>query len=355
MGFVSGCPATAIDGWQIGAVEVREVVEGLVRKIWKVARPDHPLPKHFPVMSYDEAMSRYGSDKPDVRSGLELYDLTSALDGSAEESAQEQGVDDEADTAIEVLALTLPAGTLSNKEVQQLTTAAPGIECFKVRQEEPNSIASLLLRKSTNVRTYLSSQEIEPMQVDADRLARAVEGAIEAGSTTPPTSPSGETVTHLFVATRRRPYAGGSTSLGDVRLALLSQLRTAAAAAGNFAKEEGDRFVWITHFPLFTRADGDKEHLARGRWSSTHHPFTAPVEADLAALQAVLQSHDADRERVLKHCKGQHYDLVLNGVEVGGGSVRIHSPHLQRLVLQGALQVCFSHCLSISLSLSFRY
>ncbi|PWN90880.1 hypothetical protein FA10DRAFT_252545 [Acaromyces ingoldii] len=340
MGFVSGCPATAIDGWQIGAVEVREVVEGLVRKIWKVARPDHPLPKHFPVMSYDEAMSRYGSDKPDVRSGLQLYDLTSALDGSAEESAQEQGVDDEADTAIEVLAVTLPTGTLSNKEVQQLAMAVPGVECFKVRREEPNSIASLLLRKSTNVRTYLSSQEIEPTQVDADRLARAVEGAIEAGSTTPPTSPSGEAVTHLFVATRRRPFAGGSTSLGDARLALLSQLRTAAAAAtGHLAQEEGDRFVWITHFPLFTRADGDKEHLARGRWSSTHHPFTAPVEADLAALQAVLQRHDGDRERVLKHCKGQHYDLVLNGVEVGGGSVRIHSPHLQRLVLQAALQL----------------
>lgn len=89
-------------------------------------------------------------------------------------------------------------------------------------------------------------------------------------------------------------------------------------------------FLWITEFPLFSRNDGDKEFLTRGRrWSSTHHPFAAPMYEDLPAFYA------GDYGRV----RGQHYDLVLNGVEIGGGSVRIHDPAMQEYVFQHILQV----------------
>lgn len=88
-------------------------------------------------------------------------------------------------------------------------------------------------------------------------------------------------------------------------------------------------FLWITQFPLFTKADEDKAALAKGRWASTHHPFTAPVAADLPQLEA------GDVERV----RGQHYDLVLNGAEVGGGSVRIHDAALQRYVMREVLKL----------------
>jgi len=88
-------------------------------------------------------------------------------------------------------------------------------------------------------------------------------------------------------------------------------------------------FLWITEFPLFTRADEDKNFLAKGRWSSSHHPFTAPMTQDIKAM------YEGDIESV----RGQHYDLVLNGVEIGGGSVRVHDAAMQEHI--------FSHILKL--------
>ena len=89
-------------------------------------------------------------------------------------------------------------------------------------------------------------------------------------------------------------------------------------------------FLWVTEFPLFSCNDEEKVFLTRGRrWSSTHHPFTAPMYEDIPALYA------GDYGRV----RGQHYDIVLNGVEIGGGSVRIHDPEMQEYVFQNVLQV----------------
>jgi aspartyl-tRNA synthetase len=88
-------------------------------------------------------------------------------------------------------------------------------------------------------------------------------------------------------------------------------------------------FLWVTGFPLFTKADEDKDFLSRGRWASTHHPFTAPVAEDLAELE---------RGEVAR-VRGQHYDLVLDGQEIGGGSVRIHDAKLQEYVMREVLQL----------------
>jgi aspartyl-tRNA synthetase len=88
-------------------------------------------------------------------------------------------------------------------------------------------------------------------------------------------------------------------------------------------------FLWITQFPLFTHADDDKSHLSKGRWASTHHPFTAPMFEDLEDLKK------GEVERV----RGQHYDLVLDGQEIGGGSVRIHDAGLQEYIMRDVLQV----------------
>lgn len=85
----------------------------------------------------------------------------------------------------------------------------------------------------------------------------------------------------------------------------------------------------MTEFPLFTRADADKAFLAHGRWSASHHPFTAPMWEDVAALRR------GDVARV----RGQHYDLVLDGVEVGGGSVRVHDAAMQEFIFREVLQV----------------
>lgn len=87
-------------------------------------------------------------------------------------------------------------------------------------------------------------------------------------------------------------------------------------------------FLWVTEFPLLTH-DADKEFQAHGRWSSSHHPFTAPMVEDIPALL------DGRYEQV----RGQHYDLVLNGMEIGGGSVRIHDAALQEHIFSEVLQV----------------
>lgn len=109
------------------------------------------------------------------------------------------------------------------------------------------------------------------------------------------------------------------------------------------------RFLWVTEFPLFTRADEDKEFLAKGRWSSSHHPFTAPMFEDLPLLQSSNHNHEEGRPReeideALSRIRGQHYDLVLNGVEIAGGSVRIHDADLQEYIMEHVLEVCGPFC-----------
>ena len=112
------------------------------------------------------------------------------------------------------------------------------------------------------------------------------------------------------------------------------------------------KFLWVTEFPLFTHADEDKEFLAHGRWSSSHHPFTAPMREDiekmyLGKVEEVRISRSsmplcvsqADL-RVIRQVRGQHYDLVLNGQEIGGGSVRIHEAAMQDYIFSKVLQVC---------------
>lgn len=124
---------------------------------------------------------------------------------------------------------------------------------------------------------------------------------------------------------RSRLPKGGSTVLGKVRLGLAEL----AQSQGEFTPTKDPHFLWITEFPLFTRDDSDKDFLAKGRWSSSHHPFTAPMWEDIPTL------YRGDIETV----RGQHYDLVLNGVEIGGGSVRIHDPLMQDHIFTNVLQL----------------
>jgi aspartyl-tRNA synthetase len=110
------------------------------------------------------------------------------------------------------------------------------------------------------------------------------------------------------------------------------------------------RFLWVTEFPLFTRADEDKEFLASGRWSSSHHPFTAPMVEDLHLIgqgndklsnvsdPCLSFSHSSRLYRFVQ-VRGQHYDLVLNGMEIAGGSVRVHDAKLQETIFRDVLEV----------------
>lgn len=129
----------------------------------------------------------------------------------------------------------------------------------------------------------------------------------------------------IWLSRRNAVAEGGATSLGKARL----RIAQVAEQLGTYMPPNQPHFLWITEFPLFTRADDDKGFLAKGRWSSSHHPFTAPMWQDIEKL------YGGDTASV----RGQHYDLVLNGVEIGGGSVRVHDPAMQEFIFDKVLEL----------------
>ncbi|CBQ71597.1 related to aspartate--tRNA ligase, mitochondrial [Sporisorium reilianum SRZ2] len=341
MGFVSGGPpatsqlqdaASSTDArdargqWRIGGHQVRDVIEGLVRHIWQVAGRGS-LPARFPVMSYWTAMTRYGSDKPDLRYDYALHDISSGFASSSDPLPA-----DATTTSLEILPYQHhSAGSLSKKELDTLLSPFKGqIERFRIAcKDNIHELAALLLKKSSLTRTFLSQlDDVPASEVDVERLAHTLRGAIEAEAR----PADADQPVDVFVALRTDPPEGGGTVLGDVRRVLAGAL-----VAKNLLALRGDAFAWITEFPLFTLADDDKNQLASlsssdptTRWQSSHHPFTAPVAADIPLLHS---------PHTVAQVRGQHYDLVLNGQEIGGGSVRIHSRALQQHVFAHILRL----------------
>ena len=255
---------------EMSFVEVEDVLELNERLMAHVFREalgvELPLP--FPRLSYEEAMERYGSDKPDLRFGLELKEVGPLFRQSGFRVFQE---------AESVKALALPKA-LSRKEVAELEEVA--------KRHKAQGLAWARVEEggfSGGVAKFL-----EPVR----------EALLQATEARP-----GDTL--LFVAGPRKVAA---TALGAVRL-------RAADLLG--LKREGFRFLWVVDFPLLEWAG---EEDAR---TYMHHPFTSPHPEDLPLLEK-----DPGRVRALA------YDLVLNGVEVGGGSIRIHDPRLQARVFR---------------------
>ncbi|KAI5450214.1 aspartate--tRNA ligase msd1 [Naganishia albida] len=299
--FVSGAaeePVPGKDGeegmrstWRIGGGEVRRIVEGLVKKVWKEVE-GVDLPGWFQVMPYEVAMDVYGSDKPDTR--FKMYTLPIAYyPALSDEDLDKLLADDKPDT-IEFLVTS--AKEAKSLDLKSLTDDIPGIEKIEITTK--------------NVLTW-------PQQSD---LLKSLDLKPEAGR--PGGVQPGDIV---WLAQRRKQPDSGWTKLGRLRIKLRDQL----VATGALVLSKDPHFLWITEFPLFTHSDEDKDLVAKGRWSSSHHPFTAPMYEDLENLRS-------GKEAMVR---GQHYDLVLNGMEIGGGSVRIHDPALQEYILREILEL----------------
>ncbi|KAF8803868.1 aspartyl-tRNA synthetase [Phlegmacium glaucopus] len=297
MAFVSwGNPQSSTSAdtncWRIGGCEVRDTIETLIRKIWReVERLD--LPETFNVMTYHEAMTRYGSDKPDTRFDLQIVNLSDALT-----VGPHPRVSDEVLECI-VIRNSHDPGFLKASRASELDSATE-----RVTLVEANLHTWLLYSKIASQAYPNLSQE------DQAIVNRTLE--LKAGD-------------DVWFARRPRILKGGSTALGRARLRIFDL----AQARGEFTVTKDPHFLWITEFPLFTRDDADKDFMAHGRWSSSHHPFTAPMWQDIDAL------YRGEVETV----RGQHYDLVLNGVEIGGGSVRIHDAAMQDYIFTHILQL----------------
>jgi aspartyl-tRNA synthetase len=341
MGFVSGAEVfKKEDGWRIGGREIRQVIEGMIKTIWRAVgrheEADELDREGFLVMQYDEAMQRYGSDKPDLRYGVELVDMGDAIKGEGE------GTDGfRPKSELELLCFTPPNGSFTNAEMGELFGTNPdlleGVESFKVEAGSINSMAKLLMRKSRNMRDLLTEKEVTGEEVSVTSLVRKLQEAQDKGLIAQGVE-KGD-ISYLFTALKKLPASGGSTKLGDLRRLLIASL----VEKGKVTLPSKPHFAWITEFPLFTLDDGDKAQLSQGRWSSSHHPFTSPMEEDIPRIQQAL-CDDAmvsreEKEMIMHTCKGQHYDLVLNGVEIGGGSIRIHDTSLQRDILKNALEL----------------
>jgi aspartyl-tRNA synthetase len=258
--------------------QIQELMEGLVRHLFKqVLHVD--LPNPIPRMSYAEAMRRFGSDKPDLRVPLELVDVADLVAGCdfkvfAGPAADPNG---------RVTALCVPqGGRLSRKEIDDYTAyvaryGAKGLAYVKV-----NEVAKGRDGLQSPILKFLSDAAIGGI------LART--GAAD-----------GDLI--FFGADSGKVV---SDALGALRLKVGHDLKLAAA---------GWRPLWVVDFPMF-EWDGEAK-----RWQAMHHPFTSPTDLDYAALAASPGEATA-----------KAYDLVLNGSEIGGGSVRIHNQELQSVV-----------------------
>ena len=258
--------------------DIQTLMEGLVRFLFKQVL-NVELPDPLPRMTYAEAMRRYGSDKPDLRVPLELVDVADLVKGCdfkvfAGPAADPNG---------RVAALRAPqGGKLSRKEIDDYTAfvaryGAKGLAYVKV-----NEIAKGREGLQSPILKFLS---------DA-----AIAGILERTAAT-----DGDLI--FFGADSAKVV---SDALGALRLKVGHDLKLV---------ESGWRPLWVVDFPMF------EYDPALKRWAAMHHPFTSPVNLDYAALSA------SPGEALAKA-----YDLVLNGSEIGGGSVRIHTPELQSAV-----------------------
>jgi aspartyl-tRNA synthetase len=258
--------------------QIMVLMEGLVRAVFQSVLGVE-LPNPFPRMSYAEAMRRYGSDKPDLRIPLELVDVADLVRDS--EFKVFAGPAKAADGR--VAALRVPAGgELSRSQIDDYTAhvarfGAKGLAYVKV-----NDAAAGRAGLQSPILKFLS---------DA-----AVAGILERTG-----AASGDLI--FFGADRAKVV---NDSMGALRLKVGADLKLVANAW---------RPLWVVEFPMFERDE------AAGRWNAMHHPFTAPVNEDAAALLA------SPGEAIAKA-----YDCVLNGSEIGGGSVRIYREELQSTV-----------------------
>jgi aspartyl-tRNA synthetase len=258
--------------------DIQRTMEGLMAHIFKeVLGIALELP--FPVLSYDEAMSRYGADKPDIRFGMELRDVTEPLRNSSFQVFRDTTSAKGIIKAINVKGVK-GGNSFSRKEIEDLTHYVY------------NFGAKGLISAKVGANGWQSS--IQKFITEGER--KAVDDILEAR----------ENDLLLFVA---GPPKVVNQSLANLRLHLGEKL-------GLISKDQY-RFAWILDFPLLEYDETEKRYVA------VHHPFTAPRDEDIPKLK----DHP---ERV----KAKAYDMVLNGSEIGGGSIRNHLRDVQSLLFE---------------------
>ncbi len=265
--------------------DIYALIEGLVKRVWKTAlNIDVPTP--FKRISFEEALNRYGIDKPDTRFGMELVDLTEDFKASTFKVFSGTIANGGVVKALNAKGLAgATQGQIETMTEYAKSFGAKGLAFIKVENGE---------WKSPIVKFFS----------DAEKAALTTKLAIQEGDLI------------LFAADQ---WLNACEILGKIRLYCADVLKGQGKLV---IPADQFNFLWVIEFPLL---GFDRE---QNRWYSSHHPFTAPVQEDIPLLKT-------DPKKV----RGQHYDVVVNGVELGGGSIRIHQPDVQKTIFEELLAI----------------
>ncbi|XP_055939268.1 aspartate--tRNA ligase, mitochondrial-like [Argiope bruennichi] len=264
------------------AKDIQNLIEQLIKYSWPVEKGEVQIP--FKSIKYEEAMHYYGTDKPDLRYDMKLKDVTDELKNSELKIASESKHDPE----FMASCLVVPNGTkfIKSREKKEIHMLADSLPFSDISVKEDLSWSSAISK-------HLS---IEVQQRISSKLS-CVPGDL------------------ILLAAGKRKHI--LTFLGKARVKSAEYLLLKGA---DIMQSDVLSFVWVTDFPLFLQDDN-------GTLESAHHPFTAPHPDDIELVYTTP----------LK-ARSQHYDLVLNGQEIGGGSIRIHDANLQKYVLEEVLK-----------------
>ena len=262
--------------------QIYSLIEGLFARVFRLIKVELPVP--FPRFSYAEVMTRFGSDKPDLRiKGMELQDLSASLDG----------------TSFAPYAAALTGG---------------------------GSVKGIVVRGGAS----FSRKTLDELQEFAKRYGAAALAWIKSGDEL---SSSLLKALGADVVSRMAETAGAQK--GDAVLVVAGRSKTVAASLGALRNEVARREklipenvyapLWVTEFPMFEYHEEDE------RYYSMHHPFTSPLDEDLTLLERAVEGGETD---LLAKIRTKAYDPVINGVEMASGSIRIHRRDVQRLVFK---------------------
>ncbi|WP_270503871.1 aspartate--tRNA ligase [Ligilactobacillus salivarius] len=259
----------------MSAEEIQEMTEGLLKRVMKETL-DVDIKTPIQRITWNEAMDRFGSDKPDIRFGMELKDMSGAV-----QNAGFKVFDMTLENGGQVKAITVPGGAdkYSRKQIEEKQEyikrfGAKGLAWVKVTDDGLTG----------------------PIAKFFTERAEDIKAAAEAKS--------GDLI--LFVASNRKVVAD---SLGYLRIAIAKEM--------DMINKDEFAFIWVVDWPLFEYSEEFDRYIA------AHHPFTMPNEEDLDLLKT-------DPHK----CHAQSYDIVLNGYELGGGSIRIHRRDIQEAMFK---------------------
>ncbi len=265
--------------------DIYNLIEGLLKRVWKVAL-NAEVPTPFKRIRFEEALNRWGIDKPDTRFGMELADFTEEFRASKFKVFGGAVAGGGVVKGLNAKGLaSATQGQIETMTDYAKSFGAKGLAYIKVEGGE---------WKSPIVKFFN----------ETEKAALTQKLAIEEGDLI------------LFAADQ---WLNACEILGKIRLYCADVLKGQGKLTIPVDRFD---FLWVVDFPLLSF---DKE---QNRWYSSHHPFTAPVAEDIPLLKT-------DPKKV----RGQHYDIVVNGVELGGGSIRIHQPQVQKTVFEEVLQI----------------